>query len=92
MRFRAHIIFSIFLLVVTPIAVTGFVTMEAANNAFESQALQTGHPLSPNRMEISRLRENIICLFIIGTVVSLSGAGIFASEFSGLCQTVCKSF
>lgn len=83
MKFRANLILSIFLLVVTPIVITGFVTMEAADKALESQALQTGHPLSPERIEISRLRETIIYILIIGTVVSLSGAGIFTSELSG---------
>jgi len=83
MKFRSNLILSIFLLVVTPIVITGFVTMEAADNALQSQALQTGHPLSPEKTEISRLRENIIYILIIGTVVSLSGAGIFTSELSG---------
>jgi two-component system, NtrC family, sensor histidine kinase AtoS len=82
MKFRANLILSIFLLVVTPIVITGFVTMEAAGKVFESQALVTGHPLNPERTEIFHLRENIIYILIIGTVVSLSGAGIFTSELS----------
>ncbi|WP_407310228.1 ATP-binding protein [Desulfosporosinus sp. SB140] len=83
MKFRANLILSIFLLVVTPIVITGFVTMEAADKALQSQAQQTGHLLSFERTEISHLRENIIYILIIGTVVSLSGAGIFTSELSG---------
>ncbi|MDQ7095179.1 ATP-binding protein [Desulfosporosinus sp. PR] len=83
MKFRAYLILSIFLLVVTPIVITGFVTMEAAEKALQSQALQTGYALSLERTEISHLRENIIYILIIGTVVSLSGAGIFTSELSG---------
>lgn len=82
MKFRANLILSIFLLVVTPIVITGFVTMEAADKALETQAFESGHPLRLENKEIARLRENIIYILIIGTVVSLTGAGIFTSELS----------
>ncbi|WP_407310058.1 ATP-binding protein [Desulfosporosinus sp. SB140] len=83
MKFRANLILSVFLLVVTPIVITSLVTMEAADRALQAQALETGHPLSFEKIEIARLRENIVYIVIIGTVVSLTGAGIFTSELSG---------
>ncbi|AFM39223.1 PAS/PAC sensor signal transduction histidine kinase [Desulfosporosinus acidiphilus SJ4] len=82
MKFRANLILSIFLLVVTPIVITSLITMEAADKALQSQALELGHPLSREQVEIARLRENIVYIVIIGTVVSLTGAGIFTSELS----------
>lgn len=82
MKFRLSITISIFLLVVTPIALTGFVTMEVANKVLQSQTIRTGQPLGPEEIEIARLRENLIYILIIGTVISLSGAGIFTSELS----------
>lgn len=81
MKFRLNLTLSIFLLVVTPIAVTSFVTMEVANKVLQSQAIRTGQP-GPEEIELSRLRENLIYILIIGTVISLSGAGIFTSELS----------
>lgn len=82
MKFRISLTLSIFLLVVTPIALTSFVTMEVANKVLQSQAIRTGQPPSPEEVELSRLRENLIYILIIGTVISLSGAGIFTSELS----------
>ena len=82
MKFRLSLILSIFLLVVTPIVLTGFVTMEVTNKILQTQAIETGQALSPEEIELSRLRENIIYILIIGTVISLSGAGIFTSELS----------
>jgi len=82
MKFRLSLTISIFLLVVTPIVLTSFVTMEVANKVLQSQAIRTGQPFSPEEIELSRLRENLIYILIIGTVISLSGAGIFTSELS----------
>ena len=82
MKFRANLILSIFLLVVTPIVVTSLITMEAADRALQTQAFASGHPLSLEKIEIARLRENIVYIVIIGTVVSLTGAGIFTGELS----------
>ena len=82
MKFRLSLTLSIFLLVVTPIALTSFVTMEVANKVLQSKATPVGQPPSPEELELSRLRENLIYILIIGTVISLSGAGIFTSELS----------
>ena len=83
MNFRLSLILSIFLLVVIPIVVTGLVTMETADKAIQSQTMKTGHFLSTEEIELLRLRENMIYMLIIGTVISISGAGIFTSELAG---------
>ena len=82
MKFRFSLTLSIFLLVVTPIALTSFVTMNAANEVLQSKTTATGQPHSPEELELSKIRENLIYILIIGTVISLSGAGIFTSELS----------
>lgn len=88
MKYRFSLIMAIFLLVVIPIFVTGFISMESAGQALQLQALHAGVSLGPNDLQIERLRENIIYLLIIGTVISLTGAGIFVSELAGSVQVI----
>ncbi|CAA7601606.1 Two component system, signal transduction histidine kinase [Acididesulfobacillus acetoxydans] len=88
MKYRFSLILAIFLLVVIPIFVTGFFSMQTADKALQLTALQAGVSLSPNDMQVQRLRENVIYLLIIGTVVSITGAGIFVSELAGSVQTI----
>ncbi len=82
MKFRLSLIISVFLLVVTPIVITGLVTMEAAENALLYRAAP-GQALQAPTYQIDRLRENIVYMLIIGTVISLTGAGIFATGLAG---------
>ncbi len=82
MKFRLSLIIAVFLLVVTPIVITGLVTMEAAENALIYRTAQ-GQAVEAQTRQIDRLRENIVYMLIIGTVVSLTGAGIFATGLAG---------
>ncbi|HZW84174.1 MAG TPA: histidine kinase dimerization/phospho-acceptor domain-containing protein, partial [Candidatus Deferrimicrobium sp.] len=81
MKLRISLIISVFLLVVTPIVITGLVTFETAEKVLQAGNNQT---LLSNAesLEINRVRENIVYLFIIGTVLSLTGAGIFATSMA----------
>lgn len=88
MKFRLGLILSIFLLVVIPILATGLVSMETAGKALQIQAEQAGIPLPAQNLAINRLRESIVYLLIIGTVSSLTGAGLFASGLAGSIQTI----
>lgn len=90
MKFRLSLILAIFFLVVTPIVLTGLVTVETAEKALENQAAQNGFLFQGENTEIHRLQENIIYMFIIGTVVSLAGAGIFTSDLAGSVNGIKK--
>jgi two-component system, NtrC family, sensor histidine kinase AtoS len=81
MKLRFSLIISVFLLVVTPIIITGLVTMETAEKVLQAGNNQTLLNNSES-VEINRVRENIVYLFIIGTVLSLTGAGIFATNLA----------
>ena len=80
MKFRLSLIISVFLLVVTPIVITGLVTVQASERVLQAEAARQG--ITVQITEINQVRENIIYLLIIGTVVSLAGAGIFTSELA----------
>lgn len=82
MKFRLSLILFIFLLVVTPILLTGIVMMGATQRALINQAWQHGIVLESGNLEIQRVQENIFYMLIIGTVVSLTGAGIFTGELA----------
>lgn len=82
MKFRLSLILSIFLLVVTPILLTGIVTMQAAEKALVNLAWQNGIVIEQDDLEIQRVQENIIYMLIIGAIVSLAGAGVFTGELA----------
>lgn len=91
MKFRLSLILYIFLLVVTPIVVTGLVTMQAAEKALQEQALLSGRHINVQSTEIHQLRENIVYVLIIGIVVSLTGAGIFTGELADSVNVIKNS-
>lgn len=65
---------------------TGLVTLQAAE-----QALQTGRyppSLSTDNAKINRVRENLVYLFVIGTVLSFTGAGIFATTLANSVNVI----
>ena len=88
MKFRLSLTLSIFLLVVIPILATGLVSMETASKALELQAQQAGISIVSANLAFNRLRESIVYLLIIGTVVSLTGAGFFVSWLASAIQTI----
>lgn len=88
MKFRLSLIFSVFLLVVTPIVITSLVTMEAADKALQSRATGSELVVTSENAEINHLRESIIYMLIIGTVVSITGAGIFTSELANSVSVI----